>query len=196
MRTLIHSVLIEFGPVTLFFATYVVSDFFTAIWANIIATACAVGYALYDQRRIAWFPIVTLVSVLVFGGSSLFFKSETLYILQDTIGSLVFAGVFLVSVWRGRPILEAWFRYTFAISERGWRVLTIRWGVFFLLLGISNEAVRLTLSPEAWVVFKAGTTLATILFGLYQFRLSMRERIEKESNRLGLRTVPIPIDTR
>jgi intracellular septation protein len=188
MHVFLPSFLVEFGPVAVFLGVYVFTDFFTAIWAAIGAVVCAVAYALVQQRRIAWFPIISLASTLFFGGSSLLFHNETYFILQDTIGNIAFGAVFLWSVWRGTPILKILFQYTFAITDRGWRILTIRWAVFFLVLGCLNEFVRLTQSPETWVVFKAASTVAFVLFGVYQFRLSIKERLKKQSNWLGLRT--------
>lgn len=193
MHPFFFSFLIEFGPVALFLTVYYFTDFFTAVEVAVCAVVLAVVCAHVWGRRIAWFPIVTLASTLAFGGASLLFKNETYYILQDTVGSFVFAGVFLYSVWRGTPILKSWFQYMFALTERGWRVLTIRWAIFFLITGSLNEVVRLTQTPELWVWFKLSITIATVLFGAYQFRLSVRERVPMESDRLGFRIVPSSI---
>lgn len=197
MKTILTNLAIEFGPVAAFFLVYSFYDFFSAIWAAITASVLAVSFALYRQRRFAWFPVSATASMLFFGGSSLYFQNETFYILQDSIGSVLFSSILLGSVWLWkRPILESWFGHSFAISKTGWRTITIRWGVFFLVMAAANEFVRLTLTPDTWVLFKAGMLAATTLFGLYQFRISMKERIAGESNALGLRVVPIPIDER
>jgi len=192
MQTILTNFSIEFGPVAIFLATYYFSDFFTAIWAAILSSLLAVCVALYRQRRFAWFPVIATGSLVFFGGSALFFQNETFYILQDTIGSAAFALVLLLSVyWWKKPLLEAWFGHTFALTHTGWRTLTIRWGTFFVLFAFANEAVRILAAPEIWVLFKVSSTAGTVLFGLYQFRVSIKERIAHESNWLGLRTRPV-----
>jgi intracellular septation protein A len=53
----------------------------------------------------------------------------------------------------------------------------MRWAIFFVLLTISNEVARHFLIPEDWVIFKGISTGITIIFSLYQFRLSKKERL-------------------
>jgi len=41
-----------------------------------------------------------------------------------------------------------------ALTERGWRILTLRWGGFFVALAFLNEIVWRTQSNDVWVAFK------------------------------------------
>jgi len=67
-------------------------------------------------------------------------------------------------------------------------VLAVRWALFFLGSALLNEFVRRAVSPETWVHYKVLSTIVLIAFGLYQLRLTGRERLEMEANRLGMRT--------
>jgi intracellular septation protein len=69
------------------------------------------------------------------------------------------------------------FQNVFHISEKGWSILSLRWGFFFLLLAGLNEWVRQSLTPDMWVTFKLVTIVGTIAFGVSQFILARRERL-------------------
>ena len=46
------------------------------------------------------------------------------------------------------------FDSVFHLTEEGWRKLTIRWAVFFLVLAVLNEIVWRTQTTDIWVSFK------------------------------------------
>lgn len=76
-----------------------------------------------------------------------------------------------------KPLLKYMFGGVFAITEKGWAILSLRWAIFFLVLAGINEWVRLTLSPEDWVTAKVFMIIASVVFGSYQFTLTKRERL-------------------
>ncbi|QQR78657.1 MAG: septation protein IspZ [Candidatus Moraniibacteriota bacterium] len=74
-----------------------------------------------------------------------------------------------------KNLLRKFFMPLFAITDRGWHILPFA-GHFFLVSSALNEVVRHWVTPEVWVHYKIGNTLALISFGLYQLRLTGRER--------------------
>lgn len=178
---------IEFGPIIVFLITYQFSDFFVGVQAFIIATIIAVLVAFIRERRVAWFPLILLASTLLFGLTSLETRSSDVFIVKDTIADLLFAAFLIISVRLGTPALKILFDATFAMTKEGWDILTLRWGYFYFVLGVINEVIRRMFSDDVWVEYKFLAVLATLLFGVYQFRLSMKTRIPEESNWLGLR---------
>ncbi len=66
----------------------------------------------------------------------------------------------------------------YKLKPEGWTILTLRWGLFFLVLAVLNEIVwrcadALVADPKdatnLWVAFKVwGTTPITIVFTLFQ----------------------------
>ena len=40
------------------------------------------------------------------------------------------------------------------LSEEGWRILTLRWALFFVFLAILNEVMWRLFSTDTWVAFK------------------------------------------
>jgi len=74
-----------------------------------------------------------------------------------------------------KPLLPVLFDGAFQITEEGWRKLTYRWAVFFLVLAALNEIIWRTQSTDFWVGFKTfGVLPLTVLFGLAQAPLIMR----------------------
>jgi intracellular septation protein len=92
--------------------------------------------------------------------------------LKPTIIYLLFAGVLLGGLAFGKPLLGVVFDSVFHLTEEGWRKLTVRWSLFFLLLAVLNEIVWRTQSTDVWVSFKVfGVLPLTFLFAALQFPL-------------------------
>jgi intracellular septation protein len=152
-----------------------------------VATSIAVAAAIIRDRRLALFPLFGFSMVMFFGSISLFIHDKHFFILRDTIADLTFGTILLVSLILKRPALRPMFEATFAITKEGWTKLTFRWLILYYVIGFSNEFIRRTHSVPFWVDFKLISVIITILFGLYQFRLTARTRIPGESNKWGLR---------
>jgi intracellular septation protein len=55
------------------------------------------------------------------------------------------------------------------LTEEGWRILTVRWALFFLLLAVLNEVLWRCFSTDTWVAFKVfGIMPLTFVFALAQ----------------------------
>ncbi len=182
---------IEFGPIALFFLalTIVGSDdkgflIATALFTFFTAVALVVSYVL--EKRIAWFPLIAGASVLFFGMITLVFKNPELFMIKDTFYNGFFAVFLLGGAFFNKSMLKPLFIGLFDIQEKGWFILSIRWGIFFLLLTVSNEVIWRTYSNEIWVMYKFWSTIVTAVFGFYQLTLSKRYRNEGSSP-LGLR---------
>ena len=70
----------------------------------------------------------------------------------------------------------------FKLTPEGWRKLTFRWGLFFLLLAALNEIIWRSVSTDLWVDFKVfGIMPLTFLFTLSQLPLINRYQIKEET---------------
>jgi intracellular septation protein len=72
------------------------------------------------------------------------------------------------------------FEGMFAITDRGWRILSLRWGIFFLIVACGSEIARFY-SYDAWVAYRFMSMFALAAFGCTQFFLSRRERLPEAS---------------
>ena len=71
-----------------------------------------------------------------------------------------------------KPLLAMVFDQMFHLTEEGWRKLTVRWALFFLVLAVLNEIVWRTQSTDTWVAFKVfGVMPLTFVFAMLQYPL-------------------------
>ena len=174
---LFWNTLCEFGPILGFIVAFEIRDFQAGIITMMIATLISLVILKRIENHVPLFALISSGTVLFFGGVSLFIDIPSIFILRDTLFDAVFGTILLISVWYKKPLFQYIFRGVFAITPRGWSVLSLRWGLFFLVLAIANEWVRLTLSEDAWVTAKIGIIIASVLFGGYQLTLTKKERL-------------------
>jgi intracellular septation protein len=126
-------------------------------------------------RHLPLMPVITAVVVVVFGGLTLILQDELFIKLKPTIIYVLLGGVLLGGLAFGKPLLGLVFDSFFHLTEEGWRKLTLRWALFFLVLAVLNEAVWRTQSTDVWVAFKVfGVVPLTFVFGFLQYPLMTR----------------------
>src|SRR3954463_10323978 len=154
MNPQLRRLILDFGPLLIFFGAFKWAGIFVAtgaLMAAIIA-ALAIGYAL--ERKLSPMPIFTAVLVLIFGGLTLILQNETFLKVKVTILYGIFGVMLLGGMATGRLYLKYVFATAFALDDAGWRKLTWRWGIFCLALALINEAVWRLTSTATWVNFK------------------------------------------
>ncbi len=167
--------LIEVGPLGVFFFANNRFDIFTATAAFMVAVtiSLAANYAL--ERRLPAMPLVTGVFVLVMGGLTLYLQDDLFIKIKPTITNLLFAGILLGGLAWGKLFLRYVFGAAFRLEDAGWRILTIRWSLFFVFLAIVNEIVWRTFDTDTWVNFKVfGIMPLTFIFALAQLPVVKR----------------------
>ncbi|MFT7644484.1 MAG: intracellular septation protein [Candidatus Paceibacteria bacterium] len=177
---------IEFGPVGIFFIAYYFSDFLTAALSLGVSTFVALILSRIVNKRVPWFAIfsgsLTILSALV----TYLLTAPWVLIITDSVFYLMFALILGLSLWRNHSVFKTFFGHVFSITTKGWRVLEKRWFVLFVLACLSNEMVRVFLSPDAWVTYKQVVVVVFLVFGLYQFKVTIKHRLS-QADRFGLR---------
>lgn len=173
---------LEVGPLVLFFLANQKSGIFWATGAFMAATAMALAASWIILRRLPVMPLVAGVVVLVFGSLTLLLHDATFIKVKPTIVNLLFAGVLLGGLALGKPVLRIVFEEAIRLDEAGWRKLTLRWGVFFVVLAALNEIVWRTQTTDVWVSFKVfAIAPLTILFMLAQVPLFTRHALPERA---------------
>ena len=87
----IYKLLIDIGPLAVFFVFYTRNDLKTAILPFMIATIIAVLFSYILEKKIPIMPTVGAVIILIFGGLTIYFDNETFFKMKPTIINLLFA---------------------------------------------------------------------------------------------------------
>lgn len=156
---------------------------FLATAAFMVAISISLGVSLWLTRRLPVMPLVSGIIVLVFGALTLWLHDELFIKLKPTIINTLFGTVLLGGLLFGRSLLGYVFDSAFRLTDEGWRVLTLRWGLFFLFLAGVNEVVWRSFSTDFWVSFKVfGIMPMTLVFTLFQLPLIQRHSLTDPSD--------------
>ena len=167
--------IVEYGPVVTFMIAYYMADLFFATASIMIAAALALALSYIVERRLPLMTLITAGIVGVFGGLTLWLQDETFIKMKPTIIQAIFGTVLISGLLAKRLFLKSVMGAAWHITDEGWRVLTVRFTLFFFLLAALNEVVWRTQSTEIWVNFKVfGLVGLTIIFVLTQFPLLKR----------------------
>ena len=177
MNPQIRRLALDLGPLLIFFAAFKHLGIFgaTAAFMAAVLAALLIGWLL--DKRLSPMPLFTAVLVVVFGGLTLYLKNDVFIKMKPTVLYGFFGAVLLGGLRFNRLFIKYVFAQAFELTESGWRQLTWRWGVFFLLLAAVNEAVWRNTSDDVWVSFKVWGIIPLIfVFALAQTRLVIKHQ--------------------
>lgn len=183
---LLGNIISEFAPIVAFVVVSEIYGFHRGLVVLIIVAVCSLLLSWSIEKRIPKFGLIASGTILLFGLMSIIMRDPFYIIIKDTLYASSFGIALLIGLIFKRSYLQVLFGDFFLMTERGWKILTIRWMLFFFFLAASNEIARRFLHPEAWVLYKFGAVLLTWAFGFYQFTLVRRERLPG-GNAWGLR---------
>lgn len=169
---------VDYAPLLVFLGGYAKFGLMTATAALLATTAAVLVLAYVMTRRIAVVPLVTAVIAGVFGGLTLWLNDETFIKMKPTIVYALFALVLAGGLMAGRPLLKTVLGEAFAMDDLGWRRLSLRFALFFLVMALANEVARHVLSTDMWVLWKVpGSLIVTFAFMLFQAPFVRRHRL-------------------
>ncbi len=177
LRRILIGISIEFGPIFGFLIASEYMPFVRAATYFVAFTVIAISLALFEQKRVAIFPIIVASTVIIFGGATVIMNDPFYLIFKDTLYNGIFAIVILIGLSRGKSVMKPLFKNLFMINDDGWRIYSKRWAIFLIFLTISNEWARVQLTPYGWINFKIGITLLTVIFAFAQLPLTRRTRL-------------------
>jgi intracellular septation protein len=171
--------LLDLGPLLLFFFANSYGGIYFATGAFMVATVITLGISYYLIRRLPIMPIVTAVIVMVFGALTLWLHNDTFIKLKPTIIYVMFAVVLLAGLATGRPLFQIVLDGAFHMKEKGWMLLTRNWALFFLVMAGVNEFVWRSFTTDQWVAFKTfGFLPLTLVFAISQAPIMARYAIK------------------
>ena len=175
----ISKILVDIGPLAVFFIIYTRSDLQSAILPFMIATVIAVLFSYIVEKKIPIMPTVGAAIILVFGGLTIYFDNDVFFKMKPTIINLLFGAILYGGEIIKKPLLKYLLGATLKLQDEGWAILTKRWISFFIALAILNEIIWRTQSTDLWVNFKVfGILPITFVFTITQFSLIKKYQIE------------------
>lgn len=173
---------LDLGPLLIFFLVYRISgDVLPATAALIPATLVSLGIIYFVEKKIAVMPLVSGVAVAIFGGLTLLLADDLFIKMKPTFVNLLFATILLGGVHFKRPMLKYALSEAMQLTDKGWMILSRRWGFYFLFLAALNECIWRTFPTEFWVNFKVfGMFTLTMLFTFSQVPLINKHMVQKD----------------
>jgi intracellular septation protein len=181
--------LIDLGPLLIFFVTNgfapVMEEarIFYATGAFMVAMIVAMIVSQVRYKHISPLLLFSGAMVVILGGITIWLHNETFIKIKPTIYYLVVATLLSFGLLTGRNLLKSVLEGVYpGLSERGWKLLTINWIGYFIVMAVVNEAVWRTQSTDFWVGFKLWFFLpATFIFALANVPMLMRHGLDAGS---------------
>ncbi len=162
--------LFDFLPVVLFFIAFKFGNIYIATFVAMGASGIQVLLTWYLNRHVETMHLITLGSIVILGGATLFFQDEMFIKWKPTVINWLMATAFLGSQLIGKSTLvEKMMGQHISLAQDIWTKLNISWSGFFFLMGAINLYVVYNFDTETWVNFKLfGLLGLTVLFVVLQ----------------------------
>jgi intracellular septation protein len=176
----------ELGPLIVFFVANAKGNLFVATGAFMVAVMAAMAISYTVTRHVPLMAIVSAIIVLVFGTLTLVLHDETFIKIKPTIIYGLFGAILGGGLLFGRSFIAVMFDQMFNLTPVGWRLLTLRWALFFAAMAVLNEIIWRTQTTDFWVAFKAfGVIPLTMIFAMMQMPLIKRHHLEPATAEAG-----------
>lgn len=190
-------VAIDYGPLLIFLLVNwfapgpAIAKILAATGSFMVAMCVAMALSWWKTRHISPMLWISGILVLVFGGLTLYFHDSIFIKLKPTIIYLMFAVVLGYGLLARKPLLEMLLGTAYpGLSERGWRLLTINWTLFFVALAVLNEIVWRVTAPgpdddlTQWAAFKfPGVPIITFLFAAANIPMLLKNGLQLEDTK-------------
>ncbi len=160
-----QKLLLDMGPLLAFFLANWKLGLLWATGVLMAATliSLVVTYAL--TKTIAKFTLVSACFIGVFGAATLYFQDTWYLKAKVSLIEFLFSGFLFGGLYFGKLFIKDVMGQALDLPDTAWRTLTIRWGLFFLAMGLLNLVIWHFFSEGTWVAFKAfGLLGCTMVF--------------------------------
>ena len=110
-------------------------------------TLGVVGMKLKNGEEVPPFLIISSTIVGGFGLLGILLQEKSFIYIKPTIQNFFLAGIIFGSMAVGQNVWRVMFKQVFALPDHAWTQLAIRWGLFFVAMGLWNEYLWRTYAP-------------------------------------------------
>jgi intracellular septation protein len=199
------NLIVDFGPLMVFFLTYrhyspaddenslgIVFAVTKGTIAFMLATVVALIVSKWRLGHIS--PMVWLSTTLIlgFGALTVFFNDPFWIQVKPTAVYLVFAAVLFGGLLKGKAMLRYLLQSAFeGLDDKGWLKLSRNWAVFFVGLAVLNEVLRHVLTFGGWLQAKLWLfTGLSFLFTFSQIPMVLRHGMGEDAKEEMIETTP------
>ena len=189
------SLMLDFGPLLVFFLTYKGAGW---VWgAGNPITAMSIGTAAFMAAiviavviskvklgRVSPMLWLSALLILFFGGLTIYFHDQSFIQIKPTIIYSFFAIMLFGGLLRGKALLKYLLQAAYdGLTDEGWRKLSRNWAFFFVAMAAANELMRRSMSFDTWLAIKVwGVTVVSILFAAANIPMLMRHGLALGNN--------------
>ncbi len=197
----IAGILVDYGPLLLFFAVYkysspadhneMIQEVAAVIKGTLAFMAGAIAALVFSVLRYKHVaPMLWLSTVLIvaFGTMTYFLRDPVWIQIKPTAIYLLFAGALLIGAARGKALLKILLGAAFeGLDDAGWLILSRNWGWCFLGFAAANEVLRHYFNVQnnnfgSWITLKLWLFMpASFLFTFAHMPMLMRHGLASES---------------
>ena len=170
--------LLEFGPIVVFFITYKYSDILLATKLMICVTSVCLAISYWVDKKVS-IPLLLSAVVLMISGIITIATGDSKYIkMKPTIVYLIFSGALYIFARREVPLIKNLLGQVIEMKNENWIVLSKRFAVYFVGMAIINEIIWRNFSDNFWVNFKVfGALPITLAFLALQLPFIIQNQI-------------------
>jgi intracellular septation protein len=175
-KTILRMVIDYSGAAAFLVGLLITHDVQTATWCLVVISMLAIAGNFALERRLAPLPLIYGGASLVFGALTLVLHDKSFIKMKPTFLDVAFGTALLIGLAIGKSPIKLILGDTLKLSEQGWLKLTLRYGIFFLVLAALNEVVWRTQSTETWALFRfPGALIISAIFSITQIPMMFKE---------------------
>jgi len=131
--------LLDFGPIVLFFIVYKYYGLYAAIYAMIASTFVQIMYSRVTTGKFVTSQVLTFALLVVFGGISIILRDPAFVMWKVSVLYVIFSLVLIGSNYVGsKTLLERMMGKELQLPRNTWVNLTWSWSFGFILIAIIN----------------------------------------------------------
>ena len=131
--------LLDFGPIVLFFIVYKYYGLYAAIYAMIASTFVQIMYSRVTTGKFVTSQVLTFALLVVFGGISIILRDPAFVMWKVSVLYVIFATVLIGSNYVGsKTLLERMMGKELQLPRATWVNLTWFWSLGFIIIAAIN----------------------------------------------------------
>ncbi len=169
--------LLECGPIVIFFATYKSADIFKATLLMVITTCISLCISYMIDKKISLPLLISGIILLISGILTLVIGDPKYIKMKPTIVYIIFGFALYIGYVKKQPLMKPILSSVWQMDDYHWLVFSMRFAYYFFSMALVNEYVWRNYSEKHWVNFKVfGMLPITLVFLLIQLPFLLRNQ--------------------